>query len=162
MLASLTSLFLLFPVAQGGTVGSYEVLVESVSGDVLCSVRARKASVHDLVAEIASQSGRDLSGFDLSGTQLDVTVRLDSRPVSQALHYILGCVGYRAELTSRRIVVRAELPPFPETDQLLDAADLSYQRALSFHPTSNNGDQAELALARIQDQLGNAPLSRGH
>lgn len=162
MLTSLTSLLLMFPAVQGGTVGSYEVFVENVSGDILCSVRARKASVHDLVAEIATQTGRDLSGFDLAASGHDATVRLDSRPVGQALHYILGSVGYRAEITSRSIIVRSELPPFPETDQLLDAADLSYQRALSYHPTSDNGDQAELALARIQDRLGNASLSRSH
>ncbi len=162
MLATLSSLLLLFPAVQGGTDGSFEVLVEEVSGDQLCSVRARKASVHDLIAEIADQSGRDLAGFNLAGSGLDVTVRLDSRPVGQALHYVLGCVGYRAEMTSRSIFVHAELPPFPEEQHLLDAADLAYQRALSYHPTSEHGDQAELALARIQARLGNLPLSRSH
>lgn len=162
MLASLTSLLLMFPATQGGTIGSFEVIVENVSGDILCSVRARKASVNDLVAEIAAKTGRDLSGFDLAASGFTATIRLDSRPVGQALHYILGSVGYRAEITSRSIFVRSELPPFPEADQLLDAADLAYQRALSYHPTSSNGDQAELALARIQDKLGNASLSRSH
>ncbi len=162
MLNALSTLLLLFPVVQGGTDGSYEVLVEEVSGDLLCSVRARKASVHDLVSQIAKQSGRDLTGFDLSRSTEAVTVRLDARPMDQALHYLLGAAGFRAEVSTRSIMVRPELPPFPEEADLLDAADLAYQRALRFHANSPNGDQAELALARIQDRLGNAPLSRGH
>ena len=162
MLASLTALMLMFPATQGGTDGGYEVLIEDISGDLVCSVRARKASAHDLVAEIAREAKLDLGGFNLQSVQQEVTVRIDARPLSQTLHYILGSCGFRAELTSRSIFVHPELPPFPNEAQLLDAADLAYQRALSFHPNSENGDEAELALARIQMRLGNAPLSRSH
>lgn len=162
MFAALAPWILLFPTVQGGTTGGYEVLVEEVSGDELCSVRAREASLHDLVAEIAKQASRSVSGIELAGADQRVTVRLDARPLDQALHYVLGCVGFRAEVTSRNIYVRPELPPFPSEQDLLGAADLAYQRALSFHPTSSRGDRAELALARIQDRLGQPALAAGH
>ena len=162
MLSTLASLLLLFPAVQGGTPGGYQVLVENVSGDELCSVRAHNASVHDLIAEIAKQAGRSLDGIELTGADQKVSARLDARPLDQALHYVLGCVGFRAEVTSRSIYVRPELPPFPTEEDLLDAADLAYQRTLGFHPTSSRGDRAELALARIKHRLDQPALAVGH
>ena len=162
MFTELTALLVLAFAPQSGTSGAFDVLVEEVSGDMLCSIRARNASIHEVVADVAAQAGLELTGFDLARTQFLVTARLDSRPIDQALHYVLGSAGFRAEVTSRSVIVRPELPPFAEQADLLDAASLAYSRMLAFHPGAQSGDKAELALARIHERLGHPALARSH
>lgn len=148
--------------AQGARDGTFEVLVEELQGDELCSIKARNASVQEMLEEIARQTGRELEGFQHAETNAGVTVRLNSRPLDQALHYVLGTVGLRAETTSRTIFVRPDLPPFAEREDLLDAADLAYQRALSFTPGSRQADDAEMALGEIAEELGKLAKARSH
>ena len=148
--------------AQGAKDGTFEILVEELQGDELCSIKARNASVQEMLEEIARQTGRELEGFQHSETNAGVTVRLNARPLDQALHYMLGTVGLRAETTSRTIFVRPDLPPFAEREDLLDAADLAYQRALSYNPGSTQGDDAEMALGQIAEELGNLAKARSH
>ena len=153
---------LLLALAPRQVAGNYQVDVFLKNGDPVCTIEARDTPVHLIVEQIARKTGRELDGFQLVSAKATVTTRLHMRPLEQSLHYILGCVGLRGQISSKAIVIRPELPPFPESADLFDAADLGYRKTLAYNPQMAGPDRAEMALGKVQQALGNPSGARSH
>ncbi|MEM7519363.1 MAG: tetratricopeptide repeat protein, partial [Planctomycetota bacterium] len=115
-----------------------------------------------MLQELADRVGMEIDGLRHIPSEQGATVRLEKRPLAQVLQYVVGAAGVRSSTTSKKIILRPALPPFPEPNDILDQADLAYRRALKYAPNSDFADQAEFALGRIAEERGQLDAALGH
>jgi len=142
--------------------GAVAIEIETIDGDTYCSVRAQGAPIDDVMRELASKLGRELTGFERIEEPQRVTVELESRPLAQAVRTMLGAAGLRGRVGWQHIEVASDLPPFPQRAELFAAAELAYVRVLMEHPDSPDCPKARLALGEMKDLEGNRVNAIGH
>lgn len=152
---------LVAPLAAGAD-GQYEVHVTHADGEPFLTVRARSAPVEAVLRAVASELGRELTGFDRAAEAPAVTVYIDERPANVAIHWILGSAGLRAVLTADSIHVVDDTTPYPRRAEVFDLAEIAFLRALRRHPEHARAPRAEFALAEIQEDRGELAAAIHH
>lgn len=142
--------------------GRFEVHAELDGEEPLLTVRAHEAPVERVLAAAARELGRELRGLDRVGPTAPLSIYLEGRPASTALHWIAGAAGLRTRLAADAIVVFDETSPFPTRPELFDAAETAYLRALRRAPEHAEAAGAELHLAEIQEDRGALAAAINH
>jgi hypothetical protein len=130
-----------------------EVTLSSGADEVFLSVHAEAVSAAELLAEIAFRTGRRIESAEPLPDQA-LTVDLVRRPLDQVVHFVSGAAGLRGRLTAAAIVVQPDLPLGAGPDELDQAAEVQYLRALRRFPDHALAAGAELTLGRIQEDPG--------
>ncbi len=138
------------------------VAVSEKNGDLYCDVQARDIEVHRLMAQLGRELGLKVVGFEDVEESQRISVFLRERPVDQTIQYILGSAGLSATVTARTIAVSGELPPFPDSQAVLDAAEMAFVTTLTRFPKSAEAPTARLSLAGIALDQGNPSMAVRH
>lgn len=146
-------------IAQGPSV---EVHVNDESGEVFLSVRAKNASIKQLLpviaAELSEATGREVKviGLDKLAREANVTVFLTERPWKDALRWISGSAGLYVVASASRIQIKEDVSDFPKPNELLGRSLLAHRQILTSFPQSPRVPQLLLDLGKISAQLGPA------
>ncbi|MFT5059522.1 MAG: tetratricopeptide (TPR) repeat protein [Planctomycetota bacterium] len=145
--------------AQGPSI---EVTVNEESGEVLLSIRAKHASIHQLLPAIASQlsdaTNRPVAvvGLDKLAREAHATAFLIERPWKDALRWIAGSAGLAVVASSSRIQIQEEVADFAKPKELLLRSLLAHRQVLASYPQSPRVPSLLLKAGTIAAQLGPA------
>jgi tetratricopeptide (TPR) repeat protein len=146
-------------LAQGPAV---EFSTSPSSGEVLITVRAKNASIRQLMPVIVQQlseaTGREveLVGLDRLARDANVTVFLVERPWKDALRWITGSAGLAVVASSSRIQIQEEVADFPKPKELLLRSFLAHRQILTSYPESPRVPALLLKAGIIATELGPA------
>ena len=124
------------------------------SGATLVSVQAREVSPRGLMGALAEHIGLEVSGFDRIDRDPKVSAVLVARPYRDAIRWTLGSVGLRAQIEGRNVEVFEDVSPYPTSEELFEVASTRYFTAIKEHGDWPHVDQAQMALAEIEESLG--------
>lgn len=124
-------------------------------GELLMSVEARDVSAEALMGLIARRLRiTHVVGFDQIDGDPRVSAQLVERPAHQALRWILGSVSLVAVVGENTITVTPEVGPNPDGKAMLRKAGMRYFDALRRFPDYPRADRAQMARAKIAENLG--------
>ena len=115
--------------ADGAANRSRVIEVERIGSDVLCTLVVEGESIRSVLGELAAKLDVELFGFEGVQRTALVTADLRRRPVRQALEFVLGSVGLRAQLRSDSLTVVEDGPISDNRGELLQIASAAYLRA---------------------------------
>lgn len=148
--------------ARATETGRFEVFTHESDEGLLLTVHADNAPIDRLVRGIGRKIDRQVVGLEDVGSNESVAVYFDRRPLNEAVHWILGSAGLRGVLSADTIRVYDDTPPFPESAELLNLAEVAWIRALRNHPNHPSGAAAEMALAQVQEERGALAAAINH
>ena len=123
--------------------------------DWFCSISAPRTPLNGIVEQLARGIQVQIEGLELISPTALVTVELRDRPVEQALEWMLGSAGLRANWRTGVVQIREVIPASPTPDELRDCALATYSGALRSFPDVEAGAAAAFAKASIYEQRGN-------
>lgn len=141
---------------------SADVSVHEKDGEVLCTVRARRVRVDDLLRDIASQSSREIEGLERIREFAAVDVDLVDRPLEMVVDWVAGAAGLRAQAKAKTITVKPDLDGSATISELEDLADVMFVRALRRFPEAQMAAEAEMRLGDLQAARMNDGAARAH
>lgn len=130
------------------------VEVHELDGVAALTIEARDVPARALVETIAGKLGLELVAFEAAGRDPLVSAYLRRQPRDDALRWVLGSVGLRAEIGPRGLRVLEDVSPYPQSRDLLLEAERRYAKALRDYPDWPSADRAQMARARIDEGLG--------
>jgi len=162
-----TLLLALAPTAQGrftagADTGRFEVQVAESPDGPLLTVYADHAPIGRVVRNIARQLQLQVKGLEDVDSTEPVGLYFEKRPLTEAIHWILGSAGLRGQLSSETLRIFDDTPPFPTPENLFDLAEVTWLRALRRSPGRPEGIRAEMALAEIQESRGALAAAVNH
>lgn len=155
-------LFLASGADEPETFGALTVEVAASDAGLRCTLRGTNIPVDRVVRELATRSGRELTGFEGIARAALVTVDLVDRPLEEALEVTLGSVGLRAELRNDLVRVVPSTFQDREPKELRELATASYLSALQRFPEHPLGASARLSQATIEEARGNRSAALEH
>jgi len=136
--------------------------IERVDGDRVCNLHAQDVYPDHVLGALAAQLDRTLEGLDAFELGRTISIDLRGRPLDQTLTYVLGACGLRGRLTSTTIEIQKDIAADAPIEEIENAAELAYLRALRRFPRSPEAARTELAIASIKERRGNSAAARGH
>ena len=131
-------------------------------GEALCNVSADNALVFDVLEQIAAGARLEIDGVGAEVPKLLVTADLRRRPLRQALTYLAGSVGLRAEIRQGALVVRSDASASASRDETYDAALVGYLRVIRDFPEHGLAVDAQLNRAEIEKRRGRNASARAN
>lgn len=158
------ALALLFALAlpQARDAQRFHVDVTDDDGELVCTLQADNAPLHDVLLELSERAQVSLDGFDTSWRKTLISADLRKRPLRQVLTFVLGSVGLSGELRQGALHLREGLEASDEREVLYDAALASYLRVLRDFPEHALAAQAERSQAWIEVERGRLAAARAH
>ncbi|MFT7676843.1 MAG: tetratricopeptide (TPR) repeat protein [Planctomycetota bacterium] len=121
---------------------------------MLLTVKTETGRIKSLLARIAQEVGRPVTGLENISRDPVVEIYLVERPWREALRWVTGSAGLHVTVTYDAIKIKEELPAFPEADDAYMAATIAWQRVRAMLPAHENADEHELALGDCALALG--------
>ena len=140
----------------------FRASVEQLDGETWCSISAQDAPLQALVLDLAHQAKLEVEGFERVSRTALVSAEIRHRPLREALSFVLGSVGLRADSRVGALVIRSGLHDQAATGELREEALAAYLGALRSFPDHPAAAEAEYSQARIEEQRGNLAAARGH
>ena len=148
--------------ARATETGRFEVSVQPSEEGPLLTVYADNAPIDKVIRSIGREAGLAVEGLEDVVSTESVGLYFERRPLREAVHWVLGTAGLRAELSGDTLWVHDDTPPFPTSSELYDIAEVAWIRALRHHPEHPEGAAAEMALAEIQEERGALAAAVNH
>ena len=137
----------------------YGVSTERIDGEIWCSVAAEDAPLRPLLETLAERAGVTFQGIDRVPLDLRVSAYIERRPLSQAVTWILGSTGLRADRRLDAFTLRADAR---ERADLWTEGQTAYLRALREWPNHAGAPRAVYGQALLERERGNSTAARAH
>jgi tetratricopeptide (TPR) repeat protein len=137
----------------------YGVSTEVIDGELWCSVAAEDAPLGPLLEALSERAGVTFQGVERLPSDLRVSAYLERRPLSQAVTWILGSAGLRADRRLDTFTLRADAR---ERTDLLTEGQAAYLRALREWPNHEGAPRAVFGQALLEEDRGNSGAARAH
>lgn len=139
-----------------------EVEVESIDGDLWCTVVCTELGARALLSEIASRADLPLRGQDSIPHDLTLTAELHHRRLPQTLAYLLLGHGLKAEVREGQLWIDPSRSATGASEDLRAESELTYLRIARNFPDNPAMPKVLLAQARLAHDRGDAAASRAH
>ncbi len=139
-----------------------DVQLNTVDGEVVCTVHTRGASPAEVLAEIARKSERALVGLDGVAPAEAVPVWLDERPLHFVVQTIAACAGWRAHVNIARIELDPDLGHGDPCEAFEDQCFAANLRAIRAHPDHPLAAEGEMVLGEIRERRGDLRAAESH
>lgn len=139
-----------------------EVEVESIDGDLWCTVVCTDVGARALLSELAAQAEMPLRGQDSIPVDLTLTAELHHRRLAQTLAYLLLGHGLKAEVREGQLWIDPSRSATGAVEDLRAEAELTYLRIARNFPENNAMPRVLLAQARLAHERKDAAASRAH
>jgi tetratricopeptide (TPR) repeat protein len=161
---SLLAVLLLAPPLTGvwQEPAPYTLAVEQLDGEAWCSIMADRAPARELISALAGELGVAVEGLASVPPDARVTVDLRRRPLNEALAWMLGSIGLRAEQRVNTWTLLPAVRADATVEELRDLAVVAYLRATRAHPKHPAAAGAEHSQAQIEEARGNLAAARAH
>lgn len=117
------------------------ITIESVNG-----------SFQQILRDVGRKTGLEVRGLDELQREPAVFVRLEERPLEDALAWIAGSVGFYVRVGATRIEVTEELPVYPSRADLYERAKNALFSAVLDYPGSPQAPRAAFIRASIEGE----------
>jgi tetratricopeptide (TPR) repeat protein len=135
----------------------FDTDAELVDGEWWVSVRTQEAPLALLLAELAGETGIEFDGLERLPQALRVSAHLEHRPLRQAVAWILGSVGLRADRRADTFTLHVDADA---REDLLSQAETEYLRTLREFPNHPLADRALLGQGLLEEDRGEAEAAR--
>lgn len=155
-------LFLALLCAPLPRASEVSVELKNVDDEVVCSVHTRRATAAEILAEIATKSGRELVGLDPNAPADAIPVWLDERPLAYVIQTVAATAGWRARVNISRIELEPDLELGDKADDFEQLAYISYERAVRAHPNHPLAAEGDFVLGQIRERGGDLRAAESH
>ena len=137
----------------------YGVVVERIDGEPWVTIRTQDAPLRPLLEELGLESGVVFAGLERLTPAVRVTAELEQRPLRQAVAWILGSIGLRADRRLDTFTLRVDAD---QRDDLLSQAGTEYLRTLREFPNHPLADRTLFGQGLLEEDKGQPVAARAH